>query len=302
MSKLASRQLLLWADGELSAARLQQTMQDAIDDGLAHPMVLRMSQVGQAQHAHHGFMDMLTRHTAALDNISPIAGAVGDAASHILLPSTILRSLSRFYPGEFRRRLGADRGLLESFWGQYKQRWLAVHPILNTMTRDQLAYTIPLTIHEDAGPITKKSSANCISFASLLAEGNEKLTHFLCVSYIKKVRAEGVDNAPMWQALLADLEALCTGAVNGRIVAPVEPDGHVGWRFVILFAKADEQVRCDDWGLPHYNAAHECCSECLANRSTRPWTDMRLCAAWRGAEDMDLATYRARVPAPRPPG
>ena len=294
MSKLASRQLLRWADGEVSASRLQETMQDAVADGLTQRMVMRMSLVGQGQHAHQGLLALLARRTAVLDNIQPIDGATRDAASHILLPSSILRCLRLHYPEEFRRRLGADRGLITSFWDQLctarNHRWVSEHPILSTMTREQRSMLVPLTLHEDAGPITKKSSANCISFSAVLGQGNEKLTHFLCATYVKRNRDDNVDNNPMWRALLSDLEALAVGGV-----------GEEGWRFLVLFAKADEQVRCDEWGLTHYNAADEVCSECRANRTSRPWTDMRRASLWRGTENMDATTYRNRIPAPPHP-
>ena len=59
ISQLAWRQLLRWADGEVSASRLQEAMADAVADGLDHPMVVRMSRVGSGQHANAGFMDVL---------------------------------------------------------------------------------------------------------------------------------------------------------------------------------------------------------------------------------------------------
>ena len=280
-------------------------MADAVADGLEHVMVTRMSVVGQSQHAHQGFMDLIRRRTPILDDIRSIPDARGDAASHFLPPSAILRNIHRYYPEQFQRRLGADPELLRSFWSQlYNDRTrhsLSGHPLLRTLTQQELQYTIPLVLHEDAGPITKKSSANCISIAPLLGDGNEKLSHFLCTTYIKKTRAEGVDNTPMWRDLLADLEALFSGVVAGVTIAPLSHNSEQKWRFIVLFAKADEQVRCDDWGLPHYNAANEVCSECRANRTTKSWTDMRRCAAWRRTEVMNAADYKSRASIPRRP-
>ena len=158
-----------------------------------------------------------------------------------------------------------------------------------------------MTLHEDAGPFTKKSSANCLSIAPVLGEGNEKLKHFLCASYVKRNRDADVDNSAMWRTLLADLEALASGVVDGLPIAPVAPGSDDMWRVVVVFAKADEQVRCDDWGLTHYNASHEVCSECLANRTDKPWTDMRAAASWRGTEQMSAAQYQARARAPLHP-
>jgi hypothetical protein len=45
------------------------------------------------------------------------------------------------------------------------------HPMLRGLGASELANIIPLCVHEDAGPISKRLSTTCISFASLLAEG-----------------------------------------------------------------------------------------------------------------------------------
>ena len=305
ISLLASRLLLSWASGTTSAVQLVDTMRDAVADGLKHIMVVRIANVPRDQHSHEGVMGIIRRRTAVFDDIRVIDGAVNDAPCHILLPSVIFRTLHQHYPQEFIRRLGADSDRLAEFWrcfssGPNKQ-WVRRHPILQTLSREQLALTIPLCIHEDAGPITKKSSANCISIAGLLGSGNEKLTHWLCSTYIKKKKGE-IDNTAMWNALIADLEALSSGEIGGSIVAPVGgTDSLQKWRFVCLFAKADEQVRCDEWKLIHYNGAPFCCSECFANRSTIPWTDMRRGARWRQSESMDAEIYKGRCHAPLHP-
>jgi hypothetical protein len=302
ISQLASRQLLQWADGELSASRLQEVMADAVADGMQHPMVVRMSGVMASQHAHQGFMDLLRANTAVLDDIRPISGAAGGAASHILPPSSIIRCLYQHYPDEFTDRFGADPRRVAAFWenmyNRRNSRHLAEYSILRTFSKDDLRYVIPLTIHEDAGPITKLRSAVMISFASLLGLGNEKVTHFLCATYIKRGQ---VDNTPMWNDLMTDFEAMSTGLVSGSPVAPVKEADGVNWKFLLLFAKGGEEVRCNEWGLMHYSGATEICSECLANRTNRPWTDMRRGASWRGTEDMSLVQYRERMRKPLHP-
>eukprot|EP00959_Pyramimonas_sp_CCMP1952_P366859 7683553-Pyramimonas_sp.AAC.1 len=45
MPRLDARQLPVWADGELSASKMQTIMQDAVSDGLVHPMVTRTSAI-----------------------------------------------------------------------------------------------------------------------------------------------------------------------------------------------------------------------------------------------------------------
>ena len=54
----------------------------------------------------------------------------------------------------------------------------------------------------------------------------------------------------------------------------------------MLFSEADLEQDTVCWGLVSYNAAAECCGWCLANRSSRPVTDMSHDAEWRPTENM----------------
>ena len=62
--------------------------------------------------------------------------------------------------------------------------------------------------------------------------------------------------------LLADFDALATGLLQGT---PIARDGRRTWKFVLLVAKADEEARCNVFGLPHWGTP-EPCPECLCNR------------------------------------
>ena len=97
--------------------------------------------------------------------------------------------------------------------------------------------------------------------------------------------------------MLDDFAELTTGVVGAQEVAR---DTRRLWRFVLLVAKADEEVRCNEWGLPHYGA-EENCSDCLCNRGSRPFTDLRVSAAWRPTEAMDYDGWVARVRRPLHP-
>ena len=44
------------------------------------------------------------------------------------------------------------------------------------------------------------------------------------------------------------------------------------WDIALLFAKADEETHVRAWGIPSYNGQDEVCSECLANKTTKPFT------------------------------
>ena len=126
------------------------------------------------------------------------------------------------------------------------------------------------------------------------------MTHFPAGTWVKTRRAESLSVAPFWDALLEDFEMLASGEdASGRPCLKDE-QGRV-WRLVLVYAKADEQQRCDEWGLVHYNDPDEVCPECRANRSSRPFTDCQATAAWRPTEAMSVVEYRARMRTPHHP-
>ena len=299
-SRLASGILLDWCDGVTSAQQLRVHMANALSDGLAHPMVVRLSRVANddaPQHSHAGMMELLGR-CGILALLTPVLDAT---VTHMVLPSTIVKVLHDSYPIAFRRRLGANKSLVRRFWVGFFSRpqnreWALQHPELRGKGPDDLATTVPCSIHEDAGPYTKTSSCNCVSLSSLIGDGDEKITKFLSFSYIKS--AGSAPTGVAWEKLLADFDCLAAGS---RADGPIAQDADgTMWRFVLLVAKGDEDVHCNEWGLPHYGG-QEVCSDCLANRVERPFTDLRELSAWRPTERMPFITYMARVRVPLHP-
>ena len=86
-----------------------------------------------------------------------------------------------------------------------------------------------------------------------------EVTQFLCYSFLK---GNPDADAEALQMLLADFDALATGLLHGT---PIARDGRKTWKFVLLVAKADEEARCNVFGLPQWGT-HEPCPECLCNR------------------------------------
>jgi hypothetical protein len=217
---------------------------------------------------------------------------VGD---HILKPSSMIGRLYRHYPSEFARRLGADAARVRSFWEQLfrkgNKQWLREHHYLSKLSMDELAHVVPMVLHEDAAPVTKNLSANMISISSMLGLGGEKFTQLLVATHVKRKKADGEDHSSLWKEILEDFEGLMKEDTLAR--GP--------WKFLLLFALGDEEVRCVEWGLTSYNAKDECCSECKADRHGRPWTDMRRGASWRGTEAFTLDEYRSRMRRPLHP-
>ena len=209
------------------------------------------------------------------------------------MPSSLGRLLHDHYPRDFKVLLGADPQKLREFWSSFlgRPRSAQRHPALRDKVACDLICTVPCVVHSDAGPCTKAKSTNCVSWSALLGSGGEKSSKFLVCSCVK---LDSRRDTPSWERLLQDFAQLATGVVGGKEVAR---DKRRLWRFVLLAAKADEEVRCNEWGLPHFGGA-ENCSDCLCNKSTRPYTDVQASAAWRPTADMDYEGWVARIREP----
>ena len=299
ISNLAAGLLNDWGEGRISSTQLQGHMAAARSDGLQHPMVHRLANVAAGAHSHSSLLQVLEAH-GILGLLTPMESGL---LSHVILPSDIVSMLLADFPSQFRSRLGAEPEKVRSFWRDFlarpqTQQWAAAHPFLAGKSVADLVCTIPCTVHVDAGPITKRKSATCLSWTSLIGSGSEKGSQFLIGTHIK---GEHDADHDAWRAVLSDFDAMASGIVNGREVAR---EGRRLWKFVLLIAKADEEARCNTFGLPHYGAAQPC-PECLADRAVggrgMPFTDLRAEAAWRASESMSFATYRSRIRQPLHP-
>ena len=189
-SHLAAGQIQAWSDGKSSAAQLHRHMANAVKDGMQHPMIVRINNICtlETQHkANHGMLAVLET-TGIPDLISKLDGPVSD----LVLPSTWAKLLCDNYPHEFRRRLGADPTLTLEFWTDFLKRppvrdALPEHVFLCGKVAQDLIHTIPCVVHEDAAPVSKTKSANCIQFSSVLCKGEERKTIFLCCSVLTSI-------------------------------------------------------------------------------------------------------------------
>ena len=261
-------------------------------------MLSRLAELQGGQHAQASLMRLL----ASCDIPQHISEFPDEFVTHALLPSTWI-GLIHGYRHEFVHRLGADRQRLVSFWESFLSRpanegLAANHPVVGGKRPEELATTVPLTVHADAGPFTKTTACYCVSFSPLLGAGEAHFTKYLVASYVQKKSSPETDY-PFWTRLLDNLLQLGSGVVDGQEVAR-DADGTL-WTFALVFVKADEDVRANDFALVHFEGKNEACPECMANRDTRPFTDMSAEAGWRPSEAMPLIAYQARMREPHHP-
>ena len=112
----------------------------------------------------------------------------------------------------------------------------------------------------------------------------DKLNWYPYATAIKLKKTRGIDH-PCWDMFVGNFDALANGYDEDGQPVYIDEFGQV-WGAILLFSEADLEQDTVGWGLPSYNAADECCGWCLANRSSRPLTDMSADATWRPTENM----------------
>ena len=158
-----------------------------------------------------------------------------------ILPSTWFQLLAR-RPHKFINHLGAREHDVRKFWtGLFKsergQRLRSAHPMLTGRSPESLKHCIPLAVHEDAGPFSKRRSTNIINIGSVLGSGTDIECRYPIASYLKSA-GDAVDSGLLgWEALFQDLSDL----FHGDIIIVVEG---ISWSFVLTFGEGDMEVLC----------------------------------------------------------
>jgi hypothetical protein len=194
-------------------------MSNAVEDGQTNPMIRRLANVGDGKHAHSGLNRLLLRETGLANMVTTVPD--GDI-SDIILPSRMVSMLFQHHMPLVGRIFGADTASLRAFWTQFLNRdvtkeWAAAHPHLAGKEVADLVSTVPLSIHLDAGPVTKRKSTTVISWTAILGQSSEKTGQFVVGSYIK-TGPQTTNDA--WRLILEDFDRLATGVVDGQTVAP----------------------------------------------------------------------------------
>ena len=119
-----------------------------------------------------------------------------------------------------------------------------------------------------------------VQWGSLLGQGSDIDTICLSFSYIKTAGSGSRGLKPVWKKFINSLHDLYLG-VDPESGEPLAFDVESGgsWKAIMLFGKSDLEQSMT-WGLVSYNSPDDNCPDCNANRSDKPFTDLKPNAAW----------------------
>lgn len=177
-SYLGEALLIDWADGLISAAGLLRLTKAAINDGLDLPMLIKIAESGDVHNAARG-LKLLLEAGGVCENITTLNGST---YSGCILPSTVIKLIGRSEEN-FKMRLAPSKRECLEFWQDFFStpeglEYKKLHPVLKHRTALQLANCFVIKLHEDAGPYTKNSGVNIISWSSLFGRGTELETRY----------------------------------------------------------------------------------------------------------------------------
>ena len=160
-----TRELLKdWAWDQMSAVKLQRLAEAGVRDGASHPELLRMAKIGGrgSQTARGNAQRDLIRHFCKKEAHYLIHKLEGSLVDTCVMPHEFMHFLYTHFPLQFSARMGAVPAFCKNFWEQYRAtekgaEMFRIHPHLRN--QEHLEFCIPLWIHCDAGPISKKLSA-----------------------------------------------------------------------------------------------------------------------------------------------
>lgn len=310
--------LLEWGWGDLSGPAVRRLAGQAVADGLSNRLVKSIAALGSEGRCPGNIERDLFRKFAAKFNPDRLAQPlVGPIIKCFLPPHELFGAIAREFPAEFAVRLGARRDRLAEFWQMFRQsirgrEYFDFNAELRNRSEEELSRLVPVVLHCDAGPYTKKKSCYVLSWGSLLGVGSEQESTYLIASWIDK-KQNAQDEEALWPCLAQSLAAMSSfryplgnldgtdfepgtwrDRAKGTLLAPAA-DG-VGFGAVLLGLKADLEWYTNSMGWQGYNSAFPC-GLCRADRLGVPWHDPRETALWRTTV-FNLIDYRDKYTAP----
>ena len=198
----------------------------------------------------------------------------GSCVERVILPRDCFKWVMEKSPRLFQHRLGASPNGVAEWWAQLKAspdgaQLFRCHPWLRGRSPADLAWFVPLAVHDDAGPVSQNSSAFVRNWFSLLGHGRETETRFLLSTLVKEEHSLP-DRS--WPVILNSFEQLAFEQNVSRD----------RWGAILLFVSGDMDYLCNELGMPHFNSI-PCCAFCGAtNGPAAPHNDYHHSATWRG--------------------
>ena len=295
----------MWSWGKISATMLQWLASGAAQDGLHHPSVVAMANIGGGgEHVQNMRRDLVRQHFPTMRAPKPKVvnvplldkyGNPQDRGHLMLSPLDVAQRVYDLKPALMSTIVGAD---LSVFWDNVKAddpRWEG-HTWLRDRTDSWQTKAIPIVLHGDSAVFTTRGEQSmfalnwrgllaprfasnvfpvwCHAKASMTEEANSRLWRrfvHLFNSGQKGKHPLKDENGCDWpigssQALWAG-KPLCDG----------------NYCFVLWNVAADLEYIANDLKLPHHGA-NEPCFYCPASRSAgspTPITDCRKAATWK---------------------
>ena len=227
----------------------------------------------------------------------------GPGITSMIAPHELFSVFHEKYPHQFEHRFGASHTKLSWFWHQLRRSergkaWFDAQPHFQDK-QDCLHRLIPLVLHLDGGPFTKRQSVMVLSWASPFGVGSDHESVFLIATWIKtKQRPIDHNMEALWSNLGASFNAFANleypsraldgsrfikrswrAECKGQLLAPIAETTGEGWGAVHFGAKMDLEAWVHEVRWSDYNSLTPC-GLCDANRSDRPWSDLRADALW----------------------
>ena len=113
---------------------------------------------------------------------------------------------------------------------------------------EDLETSVPIIIHEDAAPYSKRKGVNVLQWGPLMVNGSDIESRFVYYSYIAKYKTRPAATARRaWDELWDDVGHMADGV--DRLGAPVaQYDDGTRWCFIFAFAE-------NEHGLPNCKRA-----------------------------------------------
>ena len=282
MSGFASKLLLLWSAGEMSATIVQQLAHLAFLDGANHPEVAALASIGSwGQFPGNCHRDLMTNFLPKVDlcQATLVPTFVRDPKSQetvtenaaVFLPHRVIHTLSKYE--EFPNLLCASKA--EEFWNEVELSGdprLQGHPMCEE--EGWKKKFIPLWIHGDGVEFQNRDSLLVFSMGFLLCVLASLDSSVYLAGFPKSCTvAASAACAGTWFAIMKELHWSLLGCFFGKF--PVtdsdgnpsrDPqagcwltDGH--YRYVLWVFEGDHEYFSNVLGLPHW-AKHKCCWDC----------------------------------------